>query len=252
SIVLLFGWLDASPSHLQKYVEAHRENFPTSTIVLVKASTSFYWTSQSKRESLLMPIVDVIKSAMSGGPRGGFQFMTLRKLLSKLEASRTGASSSIKAPTAMILDSVPGDKGLRSAIASSTPSNPLFRVLSIPPVVILYALFYVMNACGGNPAFYPDLRASLNSPVLLPSVTITADSKDIPRLYVYSHKDKMSLASDIARHVADAESKGFDVSVEIYGKTAHVSHARSDPDRYWGAIRDIWSKALATYSSAAL
>ncbi|KAE9396383.1 hypothetical protein BT96DRAFT_977503 [Gymnopus androsaceus JB14] len=243
SVILLFGWLDGQLNHLQKYVEHLRERFPTSTIVLVRSFSSFYWTSQSQRENLLLPIVEVLKNESRGGHYrgtlidvmsngGGFQFMTLRKLLFKLEASKAVFLPSGEAPMALILDSAPGDNALRSAISSMTPASPVIRILSIPPVVVVYAVFYIMNAYAGNPPIYSDLRTSLNSPILLPSVIQTTSSYDIPRLYLYSDNDKLSLEEDISRHAADAISKGFNVSVEKFCNTVHVSHARSNPESH--------------------
>lgn len=54
---------------------------------------------------------------------------------------------------------------------------------------------------------------------------------DCPRLYIYSDTDELVSAHWVDEHVADAKQKGVDVSVEKYGTSAHVSHARTDGKR---------------------
>ncbi|KAJ7300725.1 hypothetical protein DFH08DRAFT_907998 [Mycena albidolilacea] len=252
SLILLFGYMDARPAHLQKYVDGLHTEFPTATLVLIKSFSNFFWSTNDSLESVLMPVVDVLKShatlndsgilvhILSNG--GGFNYMTFHRLLEKL-----AIQGSLKAtPSALILDSTPGDGGLDSSIRFAAPSSPIFRLLAIPPISLLYGIFYAINTIRGNTPIFDQLRATLFSPDVLPTILDSKGGvKATPRMYVYSKVDKIADPAKIKAHIEEAERKGFDVRVEIYETTSHVGHARKDPERYWGAVRALW-KDVAT------
>jgi hypothetical protein len=168
--------------------------------------------------------------------------MTFHRLLEKL-----AIQGSLKAtPSALILDSTPGDGGLDSSIRFAAPSNPIVRLLAIPPISLLYGIFYAINTVRGNTPIFDQLRATLFSPDVLPTILDSKDGvKATPRMYVYSKVDKIADPAKIKAHIEEAGRKGFDVRVEIYETTSHVGHARKDPERYWGAVRALW-KDVAT------
>ncbi|KAF7794124.1 hypothetical protein EIP86_005254 [Pleurotus ostreatoroseus] len=83
------------------------------------------------------------------------------------------------------------------------------------------------------------MRARLNEPSVFPWT-----SQATPRLYVYSDADEMVPADAVEEHIADAKQKGRIVHVEKYHGSLHVSHARKDPERYWGAVQGLWSEAV--------
>jgi len=60
SLILLFGWMDAPPRLLSKYVEAHRAHFPSSDIVVVQSHPSFMYSSNEARECTLEPVVELL------------------------------------------------------------------------------------------------------------------------------------------------------------------------------------------------
>jgi len=255
SLILLFGYMDARPAHLQKYVDNLHTEFPTATLVLIKSFSDFFWSTNNHLESVLMPVVDVLKShaatedysgilvhILSNG--GGFNYMTFHRLLEKLAIQ--GPLMSEATPSALILDSTPGDNGLASSISFASPSNPIFRLLAIPPVAFLYGIFYAINTIRGNTPIFDQLRATLFSPDVLPTILDSkGDVKTTPRMYIYSKVDKIAEPAKIKAHLEEAERKGFDVRVEIYETTGHVGHARKDPERYWGAVRGLWKDVSA-------
>ncbi|KIY43048.1 hypothetical protein FISHEDRAFT_78895 [Fistulina hepatica ATCC 64428] len=53
----------------------------------------------------------------------------------------------------------------------------------------------------------------------------------------------MTLAKNVERHIQDVKSRGFNVDVESLISSKHVTHARTDPERYWGAVQRVWEKA---------
>ncbi|KAJ7500233.1 hypothetical protein B0H11DRAFT_2275937 [Mycena galericulata] len=250
SLVLLFGYMDARSAHLQKYADNLHTQFPTATIVVIKSFSDFFWSSNNHLESVLMPVVDVLKSqaatkdssgilvhVLSNG--GGFNYMTFHKLLEKLAIP--GPLMAEGTPNALILDSTPGDDGLASSIAFAAPSNPILRLIAVPPIVLLYGIFYAINTVRGNTPIFDQLRATLLSPDVLPSVIESQGAvKTTPRMYIYSKADKVAEPAKIKAHLEEAQRRGFDARVEVYETTAHVGHAHKDPERYWASVRELW------------
>ncbi|KAJ7149193.1 hypothetical protein C8R43DRAFT_1192842 [Mycena crocata] len=240
--------VDARASHLQKYVDNLHIEFPGATIVVIKSFSNFFWSSNAHLESVLMPVVDVLKAetatkncggilvhVLSNG--GGFNYMTFHKLLEKL--ATPGLLLGESTPSALILDSTPGDDGLVSSISFGAPANPILHLLAIPPISMLYGIFYAINTARGNTPIFEQLRATLLSSDILPTV-VGGTVETTPRMYVYSKIDKIAAPAKIEAHIEAAERNGFDVRVEVYDTTGHVGHARKDPERYWTSVRQMW------------
>jgi pimeloyl-ACP methyl ester carboxylesterase len=164
------------------------------------------------------------------------------------------------APTALILDSSPGASGLSEAVTSGAPTNILLRIITVPPIALLYAMFFTLNWFRGNPPISYELRTTLNStstdtlpasllPPLLPGIT-PLNTRETPRLYIYSHTDKVTPYPRLEEHIADATQKGFDVHVEVFKNSAHVTHVREDPVKYWAAVRKLWEYANSRANAA--
>ncbi|KAH9834519.1 uncharacterized protein C8Q71DRAFT_859509 [Rhodofomes roseus] len=258
SVVLLFGWLEAAPSYLQKYVDRLHDQFPTSTIVLVRAYTSWYFTSYPRLEKELSPAVDVVKRESNNGKKfrgvlihvlsngGSLQLLVFRQALMKSSGAGDRGAAYSPTPVALILDSTPALRELASAIQSWAPRNPVLRYLAIPGISALYGGFYLANALVGNPPLFPTMRDQLNTLNLLPSITNPNDPKATPRLYIYSNTDRVTPASEVEAHYEAAVAAGLNAKLERFTKSAHVSHSRADPERYWGAVTALWKEALQT------
>jgi hypothetical protein len=173
---------------------------------------------------------------------GGFNYMTFHKLLEKI--AMPGPLMARGTPSALILDSTPGDDGLKSSISFGTPSNPILHLLAIPPIALLYGVFYIINTVRGNTPIFEQLRATLLSPDVLPTILDSQGAVETtPRVYIYSRIDKIAEPLKIKAHLEEAQRRGFDVKAEVYDTTGHVGHARKDPERYWAAVRAVWGKA---------
>jgi hypothetical protein len=168
--------------------------------------------------------------------------MTLRKLLLK---SQLPDSVPERAPTALILDSVPDDKGLRSSLRAVSPTNPVLRILVFPYLICLYIAIYFYNRIMGRAPLFVELRAALLQPEILPSVA----AGPAPRLYVYSQSDPLVLASRVEQHISAAAQLGLDVAMEEFEGTGHAVHMLSDPERYWSAVHSMWMGAVARSGS---
>ncbi|KAH9983362.1 hypothetical protein BJV74DRAFT_850703 [Russula compacta] len=249
SIILLFGWMGARFLQLLEYADALHELFPSSTIVIIGSWAEWVWRSQSHLNMVMIPVVELLQSEKNLGARfrgvlvhiisngGGWQFMTLRNVLSKLQLSGSPGS---QAPTALILDSVPDDKGLKSSLRAVSPTNPVLRVLVFPFLMCLYVSIYIYNRLTGRQPLFDELRMALLQPQILPSIV----SGTAPRLYVYSQSDKLVLAERVEQHIAAAAQLGLDVAVEEFEGTGHAAHMQSDPGRYWSAVHSTWMGAV--------
>lgn len=146
------------------------------------------------------------------------------------------------APSVLVMDSVPGDNGVHAAVTSAAlpVPNPVKRLIFIPTAVAAWWLVSLLNAVGGNPPMFEMARESLNSHDLLPHVTTGAQTI---RLYLYSPRDRITLAKDIERHAEEARRQGHPVQMEKFVRSWHITHAREYPERYWEACTRVWRQA---------
>lgn len=95
----------------------------------------------------------------------------------------------------------------------------------------------------------PSVRAAPREPAR-PQTCVFASTKLTCRTppasqYLYSPVDELIPPEDVERHAAEARSRSAvrDVRLERFEKSPHVAHARTDPERYWRAIRRIWEES---------
>ncbi|CAA7262219.1 unnamed protein product [Cyclocybe aegerita] len=260
SLIILFGWMDAQTPHLIKYVVSLRSLYPSCRIVFVRSTSAFFFTPQNKMEKLLTPVAEILEyeislpsfsgvllHVISNG--GGFNLVSLNKVLSKLAAKRPHASRASPpfAPVALILDSTPGKDELKTAQTDLLSPNPVLYSLTAPVLAVMFRVYTVVNTVLGNLPMLQELRASLNDPNILPVLTegnVKHYAHGLPRLYIYSANDRNTLPHNVEAHISEATGKGFDTSVEKYLDSPHVSHARFNPERYWRAVKDLWDRAV--------
>lgn len=140
----------------------------------------------------------------------------------------------------MVFDSTPGGDDIASAIYvfRTIIPNPL---LLYPFLAIILTVHFVTFLLGLTTWHAHDvIRKAICDPQWLPWI-----GKQTPFLYIYSKADKSVPYHHIQQQTEVAESKGQDVTRLVYESSEHVSHMRSDPERYWGAIKDIWAKAIS-------
>ncbi|CAA7262229.1 unnamed protein product [Cyclocybe aegerita] len=253
AVVLVFSWMDASLKNVQKYSDKLASLFPTSKIILSMMTSDFYWASQRSREESIRPILSVLRWEHEHGTlrrgiflhmmsnAGGIQLAVLRKLL-----AQSPLTLDYHPPVALSLDSLPGDNGLESALLSFAPQNPIFRFLSLPFLTTLYGIFYAFSRLRGDRPLFAEIREAVAAADTLPSITeapVPGTTSSVPRLYVYSEADRVVLAKHVKRAIEEAIEKGYDVRVERFEKSAHVAHARADPERYWKAVEELWVRA---------
>ncbi|KDR72266.1 hypothetical protein GALMADRAFT_270744 [Galerina marginata CBS 339.88] len=259
SIILLLGWMDAPLSLLSKYVDGHRSLFPTATIVLVKSHSAFLWTSAAAHERALQPVIDILLDGIyrtaearpsNGGllvhalsNAGGIQLMTLAGIIErrlKEKRERWVALSTIT--MAFVIDSTPGSNEYESIMTTFTISinSPILKgALRLPLTLVYIAYYLINNVLFNNPTLLPLLHRYLEQRRLLPGC-----DDETPRLYVYSDVDAMVPSASVDRHLSRLLAKKIPFAAEKYIGTQHVSHVRQDSKRYWGAVEEVWGRAL--------
>ncbi|CAA7262209.1 unnamed protein product [Cyclocybe aegerita] len=250
-VIILFAWMDAQLVHVQKYSNALRALFPSSTMLVVMVTSSFCWITRGRKEAALEPVMatlvrekesgnlqkGILIHAMSNG--GGFQLSVLHKML-----LRAPLIIPIQPPIALCLDSSPGHKGLPTAVAMNTPNNPFLRLVVAPIIALLYGSHYAFRQMMGKPPMFGDVRVVALEPAVLPfAVEDGSPGRTAPRLYIYSEADKVTSAKGVRLHAKQAIGCGLDVSEERFENSPHVAHARTDHERYWKAVNDLWIRA---------
>lgn len=251
TICLLFGWLNARVEHLRKYASKLHELYPSSIIVIVECTNSFFFASQRAQDAALEPVVQTLLNLSQDGQlstilihsfsnAGGFQLVKLQSLL-----RRSWPPSLPPARCALILDSGPGDRGLPSVLSSMAPKNTFLYFLSVPIFALLYGIFVLRTMCQGRPPLFTELRDALLVDELLPPLM----RNPVPRLYIYSASDDVVKSRFIEEHIALAAASGVIVATERYTQSDHVAHARADASRYWDRVQNFWREATETRNS---
>ncbi|KAF4564073.1 hypothetical protein EYR36_003324 [Pleurotus pulmonarius] len=263
ALVLLFGWTAAPESPLQKYVEGHTSVFPAATVVVVRVHAGFFFKSLKAREAALQPLLGyltdqlydqtktpaggVLIHALSNG--GVLQLMTLQGMLQRRFPPKShDAGPSTNFPVAFVVDSAPGDSQYASMLSFFTiPLRTRTARLATTAAFSLAYVVYASIATALGVDFFAEMHAFMAEPRMLPG-----RGGATPRLYVYSDKDEMVRAKAVEAHLERMRGSGYRPRVEKFDGSLHVQHARSDPDRYWGAVRETWFEACKRCTRARL
>ncbi|BGP47487.1 hypothetical protein JCM10450v2_003339 [Rhodotorula kratochvilovae] len=251
-LVLISSWMGAQLKHVEKYVETYRKLYPTSAILLLRSSEADFFRSSTLVRAL-SPAVDVLRARTSGytaGPSSGLlvhafsnggclTLKTLNELL-RAEGKTSDAQPLVAAAKqlparAVVLDSCPGLQNFRGTIAAFTAGvkSPFVKVPLVAILTVVFGALRLWDIIKRQPPILSRLSSYLNSSAF-PAV---------PRLYLYSDIDKLVPCADVERHAAAARAAGVEVRTERFDGTPHVAHARVEPERYWGAIQEVWEKS---------
>ncbi|KAF9481269.1 hypothetical protein BDN70DRAFT_919965 [Pholiota conissans] len=268
SLIVLFGWMDATMPLLMKYIQRHKALFPGADIALVRINANFMLTGEVQRYRILTPLAKMILEkvyyaseskgvlfhVISNG--GGFQLIYLSTLLTRLLRTTPPPPPSPQPPhqprIALVIDSAPGSGDFSSMVktfAVPFSSSPrVAKTLLFVPVALLYAAYLVQSVVRGLPPLMPLLRERLAQPGVVPLRGVQGEkdedgSRAPPRVYVFSDRDGMVDERDVLAHLREVERKGMVVRRERFVGSGHVEHMKTDPERYWGAVRAVWEEA---------
>lgn len=65
-------------------------------------------------------------------------------------------------------------------------------------------------------------------------------SKEVRRAYLYGSEDDLIYPSDVEEQAQLAIADGFDVRLERFEGAMHCAIAKTEPDRYWQAVKETW------------
>jgi len=141
---------------------------------------------------------------------------------------------------AFVIDSTPGTNDYESIITTFTLTmGPVAKLAARLPLTLGYIAYYMIyNTLLRNPPLLPRLHQYFGQEKLLPGA-----KGGEPRLYFYSNADAMVPWSSVERHLSVITKKNIPFRAEKYLGSQHVSHAKMDPNRYWGAVAETWDRA---------
>lgn len=243
-LVVIASWTDARYAHIKKYVAKYRDLYPAAQILLLKSHTK-----QIVQPSLIGPAMkdaaSIIRAAFpetatpsssssellvhifSNGGSG-----SMANLYEQFAATAAPDQEKRLPPHVSVFDSSPGVFSVPRAVAFANVSfSPLQRVLAAPLLYFLAALWSGLISLGIMPDSLDDWGKAHNNHA--------ANSAEVRRAYIYSRADTLIDYKSVESHAADARAKGFDVLLEEYDGSAHVSHLRKDEARYWDIVRRV-------------
>lgn len=131
-----------------------------------------------------------------------------------------------------IFDSAPGQYSFERGHAAVTAGmGPIMRTL-ILPFNLLAGLMYHIWFLGRTDSMR--FHANVNNEV----------KGELSRAYIYSETDKIVDWREVEEHTRDAKKKGYNVRVEKFEGSRHVSHVMSDEKRYWEIVESTWKNGF--------
>jgi hypothetical protein len=144
----------------------------------------------------------------------------------------------------LVLDSTPGQFSYKATFTafSLTLKHPWLRVLLAPALHALCISFWLVAARDR----LLDWVTGKHTPRGPLAVSAAAHNDprwrnaEARRTYIYSDEDVLIPSRDVEEHAAAAKMRGFTVRTEKFKGTAHVAHARYEPERYWRLATETW------------
>ncbi|CAJ2510858.1 Uu.00g064830.m01.CDS01 [Anthostomella pinea] len=252
-LILMASWMDAQDVHIAKYITQYQAIYPTSSILLVK----FFMKEilfVSMAQKAVQTAISYLRSQIDAGTlsasptqpeilvhlfsNGGA--ISMREIY--LSFKQTTGGQPFPSHTA-VFDSCPGvysSKNVYNAFLLYGFPQGLKRMIARPFVAMLVLTLWV---------FFRPLRFLAGEDPLAKSARILNDRRLVRqtnRAYVYGTVDTMVDCRHVDAHAKAAVAKGYDVRREVYERSPHVSHMRTDTERYWKIFTEIWEKAVST------
>ncbi|CDO72804.1 hypothetical protein BN946_scf184994.g57 [Trametes cinnabarina] len=248
TLVIIFGWLGAKRPTIQKYSDAYRRLYPSSAQLVVNADTLRFWKLPAVRNRAMGPVVSRVADYLSDSKEGGaprilLHVMSNGGVCSLVDFASAVRKRGIRAPEgtkcAIVLDSAPAPVTFSIMNRAFTASirNVFIKYLTMALLSSIYVCTRIIQILFRLPKAMEREMAAVNDPALLPWTSVKT-----PRLYLYSSGDTIVPATGVEKHMQEARIIGFPVQSVHFGQSAHVSHARNDPEKYWNAIRVFWEE----------
>ncbi|KAM5543160.1 hypothetical protein V8D89_003034 [Ganoderma adspersum] len=255
TLIWIFGWNMAPMPALRKYGDIYRQLYPRSPQVIIQPDALRFWKFQSARERALLPAVrmleetNVLSATHQNPPRILMHVMSNGGLLCLSDIATMLRRRNVQSPPgtkcALIFDSTPAPTTLPYAIRASMAAITggfLQTLLGGAIISVVYFFTYAARELFRRPTLVTREMAAINKPALLPWTSAAT-----PRMYFYSTADAVIPFRAVERHAADARRVGFPVRMVNFGTSAHVSHARDYPEKYWDAVQKFWEEAMGEH-----
>ncbi|KAI1341696.1 hypothetical protein F5Y15DRAFT_344968 [Xylariaceae sp. FL0016] len=248
-LIIMASWMDAQDVHIAKYLTQYQSIFPTSSVLLVKFNMRLAF-SPSFAGKAVQPAVWYMRSQIDAG--------TISASPAKPEIfvhvfSNGGATTmhniyltfprKFKQPFpfhTVVFDSCPGLLSFWTGYnAFIIGIRNRFMHMVVAPFVMAFIAaiigWYKLPQFISGKYFLEKNAKALNDDTLV---------KQACRAYIFGKKDAMVDWRHIEAHARAAAEKGFNVQIERFDQSPHVSHMRMDSGRYWKIVNDTWDKGL--------
>jgi hypothetical protein len=267
STVIIYGWGDARPRHVSKYVAGYRQLFPHAQIVLIFSPIlkALYQTLEARSRTMI-PVLETVypeaAAALTGNPstnqpeeeaKKGDRRVLLHVMsntgglncAATMNAYTSNTHGAVMPHQLMICDSTPGSTDFARNVGAWSKAMSVGAAGWFPwPAAFTQALAAVFLAClyGAGWAIGATSAGEYSTRAVNDARLSDTSAK---RLYLYSKEDEIIRWDDIEHHAADARQKGWSVTAELFEGTPHVGHMRAHPEQYWAAIAAAWREAAA-------
>ncbi|KAK3501923.1 hypothetical protein B0T13DRAFT_215792 [Neurospora crassa] len=261
--ILLYGWGDARPKHLAKYVDGYRALFPAAKLVVVLCPIlrCLYQTLEA-RSKAMTPVISACfgsldnresaaadtKSSTPNNNRILVQVMSNTGgmyFAATLNAYRQRFGHALPHHM-LVLDSTPGStsflqnagpwsRAMALGASGYLPGCVPFIATQAMACMFLAALHGFGWLIGASSAAAYSVAAVNNEELC---------ARGARRLYVYSKEDDIIYWEDIESHAAQARQRGYQVDMDMFEGTPHVGHMRMHSEQYWRAVAKTWREAV--------
>lgn len=242
-LILIMSWMAAREAHISKYVAQYRKMFPSSRILVAQcpmAHVTFPWRTRgaiAPAIPFLRELAERQKKNDAAGDKspklllqmfsnGGVHTASwIRRMLQEGQPDRRD----VMPRYVMLMDSCPGQFRWQSSYRAVMQSLPWWSGPIIHAVIAMVCLYHYLRRL---PPIQNRNAQALRSPKLL--------ERECRRTYLYGTADDLVLWTDVEYNARKAKEAGFNVRMEKFQGARHVAITRSEPERYWRAIRESW------------
>src|SRR3569833_205956 len=250
-LILVASWKNTQDVHIAKYITKYQALFPATPILLIKCF-GYHFRQPHTAVEQIQPAVPAVRAALESGGGGrsdvgsrsdapsllvhafsnGGSSMVDHLYNAYRERARAGESPMLPAHVT-IFDSTPGYWTLRRGVAAFTAGISGWLGYLVLPLVYLSLILYHLRQ-------FPFRRPDPLKQLGLNHNDRDKNGTEVRRAYIYSEDDKLIDWRNVEDNATDAQEKGFRVRLEKFTKSPHVAHARTDPERYWSIVKEMW------------
>ncbi|KAL2262654.1 hypothetical protein VTK26DRAFT_579 [Humicola hyalothermophila] len=258
--VVIYGWGDARPRHVVKYVDGYRKLYPHARVVLIFSPIlkALYQTLEARSRSMI-PVIEAVYPEILEGKNNTDKARSKERVLLHVMSNTGGMNCAATMNAYSQLTSGRAVLPHHLLVCDSTPGSthflpnvgPWSRAMALGaharwlpwPFVVTQALAALFLGCLHGFGWLVGATSAAEFSTRAVNDARLSDEA-AKRLYLYSKEDDIIYWEDVEKHAADARQKGWSVSAEVFQGTPHVGHMRGHPDQYWAAISTAWKEAV--------